>query len=793
MIRKAHDPPTPAVPLLENIPEELKALPQWVVRKGKTPYQPGTKFGAKAGVPETWTSLTGALEALQTGLYDGLGFEFHDNGIVGINLDHVLNPETGEVAEWALQIVLDLDSYTEISPSGTGLHIFVRGNIPKKGRKKVLDKGNGQAIEMYKAQRYFTVTGNVFHSPGRVTEQAEKVNALYDRYFHEETPQVSRPEPLHSGKDYLSVGIEKDEKLHLLWNGGRPNGNESADDQALMNKLAYWCNCDVERMLQAFLSSPHARQKDEAHWKKSTERKDYLRRTAAKAVQDCKKTAECAELDYLDQRRRQAIADFAGGPENEALAQAAPQTVDDLKKYSLDDVGAARLFADVYRGRVLYIPEYKSYMVYEGGVWRQGGKDDLPARNLAKKLSDYVETLIPPPQPVAGELRDAVNEPLEDPWAPHRKHYHKYRTMKYRETQLKDARDELYDSASNFDKQPYLFNVKNGTLDLRTVKLSPHQPGDKLSKMANVVYDPNAHCERWETFIDEITEGNKERAYMLQKALGYALQGEANEECYFTAIGEKTRNGKGTLFDTVMNIFGGYGLQIDFNTLARSGARDGSRPTPDIARLIGVRLALANEPEQGVHLNEALMKQLTGNDDIVGRPLYGDIVQYKPMFKLFVTANSKPAISDNSLFSSGRVKLLPFTHFFSEEERDTGLKARFRKEDAKSGIFNWLLKGYSLYLEDGLSDTAEMKQLTEEYRLENDYIQQYLDECVDLDAKGTITVKQLRVDYARWCVDMGAKPLGVKLFKEELRKHGAVITRAKGQWTAHGQFRSQIV
>ena len=148
------------------------------------------------------------------------------------------------------------------------------------------------------------------------------------------------------------------------------------------------------------------------------------------------------------------------------------------------------------------------------------------------------------------------------------------------------------------------------------------------------------------------------------------MQGEANEECYFTVIGEKTRNGKGTTFDTVLNILGGYGTQIDFNTIARSGARDGSRPTPDIARLVGVRMALANEPPQGVCLNEALLKQLTGNDDIVGRPMYGDIIQFKPVFKLFVTANSKPAVADDSLFASGRVKLLPFTRF---SEKKSGI------------------------------------------------------------------------------------------------------------------------
>lgn len=756
----------PTVPPIENIPDALKALPQWVVRKGKIPIDPRTGEGAKAGVPSTWSDFQTALQALRSnpGRYSGLGFELNNNGIVGIDLDHVIDPESGEVSPAALKIVEAMNSYTEISPSGTGLHIFVYGNLPGDRCKHT-----ASGTEMYQAKRYLTVTGRSFGPLRSIRKRGREVGELYRELFQNKPPEAPQREakavPLLVG-DYLKRGLEKDKRFLSLWNGERPHGDESADDQALLNKLAYWCNCNAEQMIEAFLSSPYAQQKDERHWKKSAERKDYLQRTTAKAMQDCRRTAAQDDEAYQERRRRKAVEDFApvaGGP------AAVIQSPEQLKKYSTDDLGAARLFADVYRERALYVQEHKAYSVYDGRVWKPGTKDDLPARRLAKKLAEFVCDMIPPPP------KSEDGSAVVDEWAAYRKHYFKYRSLKYRETQLKDAHDLIYTSASQFDRQPYLFNCQNGTLDLRTVTLCPHQAGDLLSKMANVRFEPGAQCERWEQFIDEVTEGNKDRARMLQKALGYALQGEANEECYFTVIGEKTRNGKGTTFDTVLNILGGYGTQIDFNTIARSGARDGSRPTPDIARLVGVRMALANEPPQGVCLNEALLKQLTGNDDIVGRPMYGDIIQFKPVFKLFVTANSKPAVADDSLFASGRVKLLPFTRFFREEERDTKLKALFRTEEAKSGILNWLLEGYRMYLAEGLRDTDEMKQLTEEYRKDNDYIQQYLEENVNLQAKGTITLKHLRMDYARWCDDMGAKPLGVKLFKEELKKHGVTV------------------
>ena len=511
----------PTVPPIENIPDALKNLPQWVVRKGKIPIDPRTGEGAKAGVPSTWSDFQTALQALcsNPGRYSGLGFELNNNGIVGIDLDHVINPESGEVSPAALKIVEAMNSYTEISPSGTGLHIFVYGNLPGDRCKHA-----ASGTEMYQAKRYLTVTGQPFGPVRPIRKRGREVGELYRRLFPDKPPEAPQREakavPLLVG-DYLKRGLEKDKRFLSLWNGERPHGDESADDQALLNKLAYWCNCNAEQMIEAFLSSPYAQQKDEKHWKKSAERKDYLQRTAAKAIQDCRKTAAQDDEAYQERRRRKAVEDFApvaGGP------AAVIQSPEQLKKYSTDDLGAARLFADVYRERALYVQEHKAYSVYDGRVWKPGTKDDLPARRLAKKLAEFVCDMIPPPP------KSEDGSAVVDEWAAYRKHYFKYRSLKYRETQLKDAHDELFTSSNAFDRQPLLFNCKNGTLDLQSGTLRPHDPADMLSKAANVNYDPTARCERFVQFVDEITEGNKDRARMLQKTLGYCLKGEANEE-----------------------------------------------------------------------------------------------------------------------------------------------------------------------------------------------------------------------------------------------------------------------
>ena len=754
----------------DNIPPELRVLPQWVGRRGKMPLNPVTGQGAKAGDPSTWGTLEQALLGVELGTFDGIGFEFAGGGgIVGIDLDHVVNTHTGEVQPWALEIVQRLNSYTEYSPSGTGLHIFVRGDIPSSGRKKVLNKDTGEALEVYKEKRYFTVTARPF-MPAPVAERPADVAALYAEYFPVKQAHTA-PFSVVDAPDYLQRGLDRDKTFRALWDGQRGTGDESSNDLALFNKLAYWCSRDEERMIQAFLSSPHAAQKDDKHLKKM-ERDDYLRRTAQRAAAGCQRTAAEDDAAYQQERAKQAFTEVSRLSGFTFINPIDPPSV--MKRYTLDDIGAARLFADTFRGLLLYLPEYRDWFIYESGRWMLD-KEGLRARELVKELADYVWGIIPPPPPADPDIK----EKPDDKWASHRKHYSRYRSLQARKTLLQDAMSELRGSASDFDKNPYLFNCLNGTLDLRTGELRPHDHCDMISKQAAVNFDPSAVSPRFVRFIEEITEGNQERARMLQKALGYALKGEANEECYFTAIGEKTRNGKGTLFDTILQLFGSYGVQMDFSTIARgNGTKDGSRATPDLARLASVRFVLSNEPEKGVCLNEALMKQLTGNDDITSRPLYGDILQFKPVFKLFITANSKPTVADDSLFASGRVKLLPFTRHFEAHEQDKALKAKLREPQSMSGILNWLLEGYRLYCAEGLQDTAEMKSLVGEYRWENDYIGQFLAERVEItpnDKKNRIAVRNILNNYREWCLPIGVKPLAFKSFKSELERHAVAL------------------
>ena len=152
----------------ENIPNELKVRPQWVVWKAvwkaegekvdKVPYSAGSGRKASSTDLLTWSTFENACEALEAGEYRGLGFVFSSGDpYTGVDLDNCVEQETGEIRQWALEIVQYFDSYTELSATGSGVHIIVKGEVPNRRTAE---------IEVYSSKRFFTMTGHVLGAGG---------------------------------------------------------------------------------------------------------------------------------------------------------------------------------------------------------------------------------------------------------------------------------------------------------------------------------------------------------------------------------------------------------------------------------------------------------------------------------------------------------------------------------------------------------------------------------------------------------------------------------------------------
>jgi putative DNA primase/helicase len=289
-----------------HIPELLKGQLNWGVwgvvgEPPKAPFQPNyllrfTAVPAKSGVHETWGTFAAAVDCVNKGLAKGIGYEFDGRpspagrGIYGIDLDHVIS-DGGAVTPEARAVVEGLNSYTEVSPSGHGLHIFVtadRADITRHRRQ-------GGFVEIYSNARYFTVTGNVYGGFDSLADNPVELQQLHDRYLLPEPSKSVVPaypvDSPQSADESLQRGLLKDPVLRSCWNGERRGGDESASDQALMNKLAYWCNANPSAMIAAFMSSPYYAQKDEAHQRKCG-RSDYLPNTAKAACSTLRSTAQ---------------------------------------------------------------------------------------------------------------------------------------------------------------------------------------------------------------------------------------------------------------------------------------------------------------------------------------------------------------------------------------------------------------------------------------------------------------------------------------------------------------------
>jgi putative DNA primase/helicase len=299
----------------DNIPPPLTRRPNWVVwglpnAPPKAPFNPasllaGRPAPAKAGVKETWDAYESAAECVRRGLAWGIGYEFDGGGIYGVDLDHVLD-EAGTLTPEAREVVDLLGTYTEVSPSGSGIHLFVYA----PGAEIIRHRKKGYFLEIYTEGRYFTVTGNAYGGVKPIARRTAQLQTVHDRFFPPDparnTAYAPPPVtvPTAEQEHFLRTGLEHDRLFAALWAGQRRYGNESSDDQALMNKLAYWRNADLDAMIAAFLQSPHFAQKDDEH-KRKCQRADYLANTAKKAAATVYSTAQADYERWRQNRKRE--------------------------------------------------------------------------------------------------------------------------------------------------------------------------------------------------------------------------------------------------------------------------------------------------------------------------------------------------------------------------------------------------------------------------------------------------------------------------------------------------------
>lgn len=330
---------------IEGIPQEIKEQGLWCLwkyeeRKGKRTKPPYSITGqyAHSNSPNTFTGFDNAFAAYQQGGYEGLGLGIF-KGFCAVDIDHCVNPDL-TVSDMAQDIINLMDSYTELSPSGTGIRILFKadGFQFDKGRYYVNNQKKGLEIYIEGAtNKYVTVTGMAMNKKP-ISERGDQVAQVLEKYMRRQEQKPEQPSYTRlDAPDYLRRGLDNDKAFRALWDGYRNTTDESGNDLALLNKLAFWCNKDEGQMVDAFLRSPYAAQKDDAHQKK-IQRADYLHSTAQMAISGCQRTAAETDAEYQQERARQAfgepvhskVAHAGGNSEKRLTIETAKQALQEL-------------------------------------------------------------------------------------------------------------------------------------------------------------------------------------------------------------------------------------------------------------------------------------------------------------------------------------------------------------------------------------------------------------------------------------------------------------------------------
>lgn len=327
------------------------------------------------------------------------------------------------------------------------------------------------------------------------------------------------------------------------------------------------------------------------------------------------------------------------------------------------------------------------------------------------------------------------------------------------------------------DQDPWVLNVANGTLELRTGRLVSHDPRRLITKLADVTYDPNADAPRWQAFLEQILPDVELREFAA-RWFGHCLTGDVSEHKVVFGVGAGA-NGKSTMLNALAAMMGDYAAQAAPDLLMRR--RDDPHPT-GLADLHGRRLILATETAQGRQLDEALVKRLTGGDRIRARHMHKDFFEFEPTHKLVVATNHRPDVTGTDHGIWRRIRLVPFSVVIADEHQDHHLDDKLRAEAA--GILRWAVDGCRRWHTTGLTEPTAVVSATADYRAEMDVLGEFISDCCFLADGISARSTDLYDAYTTWAEAMGERPLSQRRFGTNLRERGLEKRRSNGIWWA---------
>lgn len=448
-----------------------------------------------------------------------------------------------------------------------------------------------------------------------------------------------------------------------------------------------------------------------------------------------------------------------------------------LSRFPMTDLGNAERFAARFGERVRYVDKM-GWVAYDGRRYVLDGAEALIGGWIhvtVRAICDEARLMRKSGRRDLGEL-DALDELIETKrdgtevllsdkllaWARASESANRLACIAGIVKNLSDA--GLTIQPEQLDRNPFLINVLNGTLELihepdgpepwAELRLRPHDPRDLITRVMPVEYRPGAACPIYDRFLARVQPVDEMRRFLHQWG-GLSLTGDVSEQKLVFHHG-KGANGKSTLVDTWATIAGDYSGTVPIETFLDQGRkRKGSEASPDLAALVGVRMLRTSEPEKGAKLAEALIKLATGGEPMPVRRLMRDPFDLHPAFKMTISGNHRPSITgvDDGIWR--RVFLVPWDVQIPDTEKDRGLVGKMKGE--ASGILNRLLAGLIDWRLHGLQAPASVQGATADYREASDPLGRFLTSCTAEEKGERVQSSKLYALFIAWARAAGER------------------------------------
>lgn len=424
-----------------------------------------------------------------------------------------------------------------------------------------------------------------------------------------------------------------------------------------------------------------------------------------------------------------------------------PQQQIEVKGYVAGHSGQLRMamrLAESHHGKLLHVHDM-GWLYWDGKRW---ATDDIGAAKRA----------------VIDVLTDALGQALGDKELKDDVRKCESATGIAGVLSIASALPEFAATVRDLDADPYLLNVANGTVDLRTMELSPHKPADRLTKVTRAAYEPDADPGDWHRFLSTVLPDEDVRAYV-QRQSGVALLGKVLEHVLpiWTGTGA---NGKSTAIGGLTWALGDYAMTAEPDLLLH---REGAHPTGQMD-LMGRRLAVITETDEGRKFAEATMKRLTGGDKIKARYMRQDFVEFDPSHTPILVTNHLPTVSGDDPAVWRRIRVVPFDVVIPEAERDGSLPERLQQ--CAEEVLTWCLAGWAEYQRIGLAEPNAVKARTNAYKADSDVIGRFItDQCVTGPLVKMTTAKLFEA-WQTWRAIEGVAEISMRAFGQALDRHG---------------------